>query len=143
MMSERRDRPYTGANFLVSIGEGDGRAPADGFAEVIFPPFVTDRTREPGTVPDDLASRVLVLRRGVTGSLDLYKWWDEARRAPERATRTVTVQLLGEGHTGVVLTWRFLRAYPVSVSYSPLRAMDAGGILMESIELAFDTVEMS
>ncbi len=105
--------------------------------------FVTDRTREPGAAPDDLASRVLVLRRGVTGSLDLYKWWDEARRAPARATRTVTVQLLGEDHTGVVLTWRFLRAYPVSVSYSPLRTMDAGGILMESIELAFDTVEMS
>ncbi len=141
-MTERRDRPYTGANFLVSIGDGDGMAPAAGFAEVIFPPLVLDRSREPGAVPSAPADGLLVLRRGVTGNLDLYKWWDEMRRTQARATRTVVVQLLAGDHASVVMTWRFVRAYPVSVAYSPLRAMD-GGILMETMELAFDSVEMS
>jgi phage tail-like protein len=141
-MAEQRERPYTGSNFLVSIGEGDGREPASGFAEVVFPPFVLDRTREVGAEPQARAGHVLVLRRGVSGSLDLYKWWDEARRASARPTRIVTVQLLGEDHATVVLTWRFLRAYPVSLSYSPLRAMD-DTVLMETVELAFDAVEMS
>ena len=42
----------------------------------------------------------------------------------------------------VVLTWRFRNARPVRLSYSPLRALD-GGVLMETIELAFDGVEMA
>ena len=121
-MAEQRERPYIGSNFLVSIGESDGRAPAAGFAEVVFPPFVVDRIRQPGAEPDTRASHVLVLRRGVTGGLDLYQWWDDTRRTPARSRRTVTVQLLDEDHATVVLTWRFLRARPVSLSYSPLRA---------------------
>ena len=137
-MAEQRERPYTGSNFLVSIGEDDGCAPASGFAEVVFPPFGFERAREPGAE----AGHVLVLRRGVTGSLDLYKWWDDTRRTPARFTRTVTVQLLAEDHATVVMTWRFLRAHPVRLSYSPLRAMD-GAVLIETAELAFDTVEMS
>jgi phage tail-like protein len=142
-METRRERPYTGSNFLVSIGEDDGRAPAAGFAEVYFPPFVVDRTREPGVSPDPPATSVLVLRRGVTGRLDLYHWWNDTRRSPaEPPLRTVTVQLLGEDHATVVLTWRFLRAHPVSLSYSPLRAMD-DSVLMETAELAFAAVEMS
>ena len=142
-MAEQRERPYTGSNFLVTIGEGDGRAPAAGFAEVFFPPFAVDRAREPGDSPDSLPGNVLVLRRGVTGSLDLYHWWNEARRSPsEPPHRTFTVQLLAEDHATVVLTWRFLRAHPVSLSYSPLRAMD-DSVLMETAELAFAAVEMS
>jgi hypothetical protein len=142
-MAEHRERPYSGANFVVAIGEADGRAPAAGFAEVFFPPFTVDRTREPGASPDPPAGQVLVLRRGVTGRLDLYQWWHEARRSPtEPPHRTVTVQLLGEDHATVVLTWRFLRAYPISLSYSPLRAMD-DGVVMETVELAFASVDMS
>jgi hypothetical protein len=57
-------------------------------------------------------------------------------------TRTVRIELLGDDHVTVVLTWHFARAYPVSVSYSPLRALE-GGIVMETVELAFDRVEMS
>jgi hypothetical protein len=132
-MAEQRERPYTGSNFLVSIGEGDGRAPAAGFAEVVSPPFVDDRTREASAELDPRASHVLVLRRGVTGSPGLHQWWNETRRAPARGVRkTVTVQLLAEDHATVVLTWR----------YSPLRAMD-GGVLLETVELAFHAVEMA
>jgi phage tail-like protein len=143
-MESPRERPFPGSHFLVSIDDADGRAAAAGFAEVFFPPLVIDRrTREPGTPHEPPAGHVLVLRRGVTGRLDLYQWWHEARRLPaEPPYRTVTVQVLGDDHATVGLTWRFLRAHPVSLSYSPLRAMD-DSVLMETIELAFASVEIS
>lgn len=137
-MIAHRDEPSLGNRFLVSIGEQDGREPAAGFAEVIFPPF--DHAHERDAAPDD-ARPLLVLRRGATGRLDLYEWWDAARRHKALPTRTVTVQLLGDGERPV-LTWRFLGAYPVTLTYSPLNAM-SGNLVMEQIALAFERVEMA
>ena len=54
----------------------------------------------------------------------------------------IKVKLLAEDHATVVMSWRFRNVRPVSLSYSPLPAMD-GGILMETLELSFDAVEMS
>lgn len=133
-----RDEPYPGSRFLVSIGEHDGRDAAAGFSEVVFPRFAYDRDRQPAAGAD---GATLVLRRGVTGRLDLYKWWDQARRDKTPPTRTVTVQLLADDQRTVAMTWRFLRAWPVTLSYSPLNAMD-GGVVMEQVTLAFERVEL-
>ena len=142
------ERPYSGANFLVTIGEADSRSLAAGFSEVIFPPFVADAERGRGSdrvhVQDEASgptARRLVLRRGVIGSLDLYAWWDETRSSKEPPTRPVTIELLADDHRTVVMVWRFHRAYPVSISYSALRANEAG-IVTETVELAFERVEM-
>lgn len=137
-MTDTREQPYTGNRFLVAIGEQDGRAAAAGFAEVVFPPFERHRGRQSS---DDTGGATLVLRRGVTGRLDLYSWWDETRRETTPPTRTVTVQLLADDQRTVVMTWRFLRAYPVILTYSPLDAM-SGGVVMEQVTLAFERVEM-
>ena len=58
-----------------------------GFAEVVFAPFTIPETapgRRAATSPpapaSDAATQRLILRRGVTGALDLYAWWDQARR---------------------------------------------------------------
>ncbi len=142
------DRPHGAANFLVDLGAGDPRAAAAGFAEVVFPPFVIDapphlesgRSSTPGVAAGEASC--LVLRRGATGNLDLYRWWDAARRAALPPMRTVTVTLLADDRDTVVMTWRFLEAYPVSLAYSPLRALD-GGLLMETVALAFGRVEMA
>lgn len=147
---DARDGPHSGANFLVDIGGADPRAPAGGFAEVVFPPFEAERpvSRDPATLDGPPTSagasshQRLVLRRGVTGNLDLYRWWEECRRTMAPPTRTVTVQLLADDRRTVVQTWRFLHATPVSLSYSPLRAMQTD-VVMESLELAFERVEMA
>lgn len=146
---EQRDRPHTGANFLVDIGGADPRSSAGGFSEVVFPAFPAEPAVAGDSPRPDAAAAVgaapgrrLLLRRGVTGSLDLYRWWNETRDAASPPTRTVTVQLLADDRRAVVLTWRFDRAYPVSLSYSPLRAMD-GVVLVETVELAFERVEMA
>ena len=135
-----RDRPLLNTNFVVELAAGKG----SGFAEVLFGPFAA----KPGTALQPLATAIstpvadrLVLRRGATGALDLYAWWRQARdgRAPPR--RTVTVKLLADDHATVLMTWRFRNVKPVSLAYSPLDALD-GAVLMETIELAFDDVEM-
>ncbi|MFN7979205.1 MAG: phage tail protein [Vicinamibacterales bacterium] len=138
-MTDHREAPLVGNRFLVSIGDDDGRDPSAGFAEVIFPPF--EHRHDPAHAPADAPPPLLVLRRGVTGRLDLYDWWDVTRLENTPPTRTVTIQLLGDD-LRAVMTWRFLRAYPVSLTYSPLNAMSTS-VVMEQIALAFERVEMS
>ena len=144
------ERPYRNSNFLVDFGRGDSHAPLAGFAEVIFPDFIVGQPEgrpRPHTVPQPVehanvaTANWLILKRGVMGSMDLYAWWDEARKGTAPRKRTVKVELLAEDQPTVVLTWRFDNVRPVSLSYSPLRAMD-GGILMETIILEFDRIEM-
>jgi hypothetical protein len=165
-----RDRPLGSSNFLVEIGGASGRAPGAGFAEVVFPPFVFDAPGGRGAAAPPIGSatgagvgagagpplggvgvtggagapagRHLVLRRGATGALDLYQWWDLARQGKAPRRRVVKVKLLADDGSTVAMTWRFSNVRPLSLSYSPLDAM-AGGVLMETLELAFDDVEMS
>lgn len=141
-------RPHANANFRVDLGEPGGRD--QGFCEVVFPEFRVD-ARPPGRASgsgsrparndDTEASPYLTLRRGVTGALDLYAWWDAARRSKAPPRRMVTVQLLAADHATVVLTWTFQRARPVSLSYAPLNALQ-GAVLIETLVLDFDTMEM-
>jgi phage tail-like protein len=151
MSNSERERPYGNAHFLVDLGAGDPRAAASGFCEVIFPEFridaATARAAEQdrehrlfGTAGAAPPGR-LILRRGVTGKLDLYGWWDKARRGKAPKRRSVTVHLLADDHETIVLSWRFSNARPVSLSYAPLRAQD-GGVLLETIELEYERVEM-
>src|SRR5271154_5497231 len=127
-----RDQPHINANFLVEFGAGTG----GGFAEVIFAPFTT------GSGDGAPLGNRLVLRRGATGSLDLYDWWNQARRGQAPLRRVVRVKLLAEDHKTVVMTWRFRNVKPVSLAYSPLNALE-GSVVMETIELAFGDVEIS
>jgi len=140
MAADESDRPHLNSNFLVEFGA----ARASGFAEVIFAPF----TLAEGAVPrpgHDAAvappANRLVLRRGATGALDLYAWWDQARQGKVPARRVVKVKLLAADHATVVMSWRFRNVRPLSLAYSPLQAMD-GGVLMKSLELAYDAVEI-
>ena len=145
-----RDRPCANSNFLVDFGTADPRSASAGFSEVIFPAFTLDLAggRAEATDASEVASTgaaaspFLVLRRGVVGSLDLYAWWNKARRGKAPLRRTVKIELLAEDRSTVVLTWRFRNARPVSLSYTPLRAVE-GSVVVETLELAFDRVEMS
>ena len=145
-MAVMRDRPYGNSNFLVDFGAGDNRSVTAGFSEVIFPPFVADpaapmEAQHAASTGAAVGNR-LILKRGLIGSLDLYAWWNKARRGKAPQRRTVKIELLSEDHATVVLTWRFRNVRPVSLSYSPLRAVE-GGIVIETVELVFDGMEMS
>ena len=143
-------RPHTNANFLVDLGYGDARSASGGFCEVIFPEFRVGSAGQTAATPLETSSgrqeatallQRLILRRGVTGARDLYLWWDKARRGKAPLQRTVKVQLLAADHSTVVLTWSFRQARPMSLSYSPLNAMQAT-TMIETIELEFASVEV-
>ena len=119
----------SGSNFNVDLGDGA----SIGFAEVVFPPFAVN--------PDTLVPPLLRLRRAATGALDVYGWWDNARRDPKGALRNVTIDLLSHDLKTSVLRWRFLKVRPVSLDYGALDA-NHPAIVSETLVLAFERVEM-
>ena len=142
-------RPVLGSNFLVDFGNGKSRQSSGGFAEVIFPEFrVGSASESPPVTPGNVVSRsaeagnTLILKRGVSGALDLYTWWDLARNGKAPARKSLKVQLLSDDHQTVVLTWTFHKVRPVALSYSPLRAQESE-IVMETIECTFGSFELS
>ena len=149
-MAVIRERPYSSQNFVVDLGTGATDGPEAGFSEVIFPEarIVVQEYRN-GNEKENNRRKLttlteygnLILKRGVIGSLSLYQWWDQIRNGDQHAFRTVTVQLQNEDHTAVVMTWKFIRARIVAITYSPLNACDPE-VLAETVELAFERMEM-
>ncbi len=149
-MAIQRERPYGNFNFLVDLGTGQTDGPDAGFEEAVLPEAWLDvleyrngNEKENGVrkIPGREHYGNLVLRRGATGSLNLYQWWNDVRNGNINASRTVTVMLQSEDHTAVVMTWRLLRAWPVRFKFS---ALDGKGDqpLLEVLELAFERLEM-
>src|SRR5687768_6521451 len=147
-MALLRDRPYPSSHFLVDFGDGNAWAVSGGFSEVIFPEFVikigkrAQGAQTPST--DSILERQrshLILKRGAIGSLDLYDWWNKTRlgKAPKR--QMLKVHLLADDQRTVVMSWHFTNVRPVALAYSPLRAVETG-VLIETLELAFDRMEM-
>ena len=124
--------PHLNAHFLVDLGDGNADAQASGFCEVVFPEFRHDASQ---------AERRLILRRGATGALDLYTWWDEARRDGALRPRTLIVSLMTPDLARPVMTWTFHGARPIALSYGPLNALHVS-VLLESVEIEFDRFEM-
>jgi phage tail-like protein len=147
-MALLRDRPYPSSHFLVDFGDGNAWAASGGFSEVIFPEFVIPsgkRAPRAQTPPaDSIVERQrthLILKRGAIGSLDLYDWWNKARLGKAPTRRMLKVHLLADDQRTVVMSWRFTNVRPVALAYSPLRATETG-VLIETLELAFDRMEM-
>ena len=84
----------------------------------------------------------VTMKRGVIGSLDLYQWLDQIRNGDQSAYRTVTIQLQNEDHSGVVLTWKLLRARIIKHVSGPLNAKGTD-VAMEELTLAYERLEMA
>ncbi len=138
-----RNEPYGDFNFLVEI---DGVAAA-GFAAVsglgIEVDYIEYRVgsdpegtrRLPGRhrFPD------LVLRRGLTGSAELFAWISKvASGAPDR--RNLAVTLLDEGRNPVI-SWRIGGAHPKKWSGPNLDA-HSNDVAIEELVLVYDSLEM-
>ena len=148
-MAIERNKPYSNFNFLVDFG-GDTDGPRAGFKKVMLPEMSLDVVEyRAGNDKANEARKLLglahysnaVLKRGVVGALDLYAWWNAARNGDPNVFRTVTVQLLNEDRSNVVLTWRLLQAAPVRLKYSPLRGRGKR-VLVEELELCCERVEI-
>ena len=146
----QRNNPYENYNYLVDLGGGNPQALQAGFSEVLLPETTIDvieyrngNERESGArkLPGRVHYSNVTLRRGVIGALDLYQWLDQVRNGDTNALRNVSVMLQNEDRTQVVMTWRFRRAFPARYSFSLLQAKGKE-VLIESLELAFDMMDM-
>ena len=149
-MAVLRDQPYANYNFLVDLGTGHTDGPEAAFCEVILPTSTIDvieyrsgngKESEVHKIPGRAREGNIVFKRGVIGSLDLYDWWNDTRNGDTNSHRTVTVSLQNEDHTAVVITWKFLRAWPTRWGFSPLVG-EGKESLIEFLELAFERIEM-
>ncbi len=144
-----RDDPYNCYDYLVNLGISDPESVSAGFSEILLPDVAVDvieyrigneRTSGVRKLPGRVHYGNVTLRRGVIGALDLYQWMDQTRNGDQAFFREVTIVLRDENRRAV-LTWIFHRAWPVRYSLSPLQAKGRD-VLLESLELAFDRMDM-
>ena len=149
-MAVLRERPYSNFNFLVDLGTGNTDGPEAAFCEVILPASTidvieyrsgNDKESDVRKIPGRAREGNVIFKRGVIGSLNLYSWWNDTRNGDVNSFRTVTVMLQNEEHTAVVMTWKFLRAWPTRYEFSPLVG-EGKDTLIESLVLAFERMEM-
>ena len=149
-MAVLRDRPYCQFNFLVDIGDGVTEGPQAGFQEVsAIGMEVTVSEYRNGNSKENSVIKItglnkstdVTLKRGVIGSLNLYAWLNDIRNGNQSAMRTVTIQLQNEDHTGVVQTWKLLRARIIKHTSGPFNAKGTD-VAMEEMVLAYERLEM-
>lgn len=149
-MATLRDRPYCQFNFLVDLGDGNTEGPEAGFAEVSGLSMEIDvieyrngNSRENHVMKIPGLAKVgnVTLKRGLIGSLALWRWIDQIRNGDVAALRNVTIQLQNEDHTGIVQTWKLLRARIVKHTSGPFNARGTD-VAMEEIVIAFERLEL-
>lgn len=149
-MAVLRDRPYVQFNFLVDLGTGNTDGPEAGFQEcsgigmeVTVSEYRTGNAKENSVmkITGMNKSTDITLKRGVIGSLNLYKWLNDIRNGDQTAFRTITIQLQNEDHTQVVMTWKLLRARIIKATYGPFNAKGTD-VAMEEMVLAYERLEM-
>ena len=148
-MAVLRDRPYAQFNFLVDLGTGTTAGPEAGFRECSAITMSVDVIEyRNGNEPANAARKLtglqrvtdVTLKRGIIGSLNLYKWLDEIRKGDAAAFRTVVIQLQNEDHTAIVMTWKLLRARIIKHTSGPFNAKGTD-VAMEELTLAYERLE--
>lgn len=138
-----RQDPYANFRFLVEI-EG---LPEMQFSEVMMPDASADVIEyreggEPSTVrklPGLIRYRNLTLKRGFTGSRDLFNWW---RTVVDGTVdrRNVSVRLLNAQREEVA-RWNFFNAFPARYDVSDLKGQ-GNEVVIETIEIAHEGMEL-
>jgi phage tail-like protein len=145
-----RDLPYAQFNFLVDLGTGQTEGPEAGFQEcsgismtvdVIEYRNGNDKENTPRKLTGLARVSDVTLKRGIIGSVSVYKWIDQIRNGDQSALRTVTIQLQNEDRSGVVMTWKLLRARIVKHTSGPLNAKGTD-VAMEELTLAYERLEI-
>ena len=149
-MAVLRDRPYAQFNFLVDLGTGETDGPEAGFQEcstigmsvdVIEYRNGNEKENNPRKLTGLNKVTDVTLKRGIIGSLNLYKWLDQIRNGDQAALRTVTISLQNEDHTAVVQTWKLLRARITKHTSGPFNAKGTD-VAMEELTLAYERLEL-
>ena len=149
-MAVQRDDPYPAFNFLVDLGTGHTEGPDAGFQECSgIGMEVSYAEYRNGNDPENNVRKIpgltkvpdVTFKRGLIGSLTLYRWIDAIRDGEQGAVRTVSIHLQNEDRTQVVMTWRLLRARIVKYVSGPFNARGTD-VAMEELTLACERLEI-
>jgi phage tail-like protein len=149
-MAVQRELPYAQFNFLVDLGDGETEGPQAGFREcseigmtvdVIEYRNGNERANSVRKLTGLTRVSDVTLRRGIIGSLDLYRWLDQIRQGDQAAVRTVRIELLTEDRTAVAQTWILQRARPVKHVSGPFDAQ-CSDVAIEELTLAYEWLEI-
>lgn len=151
-MAVLRERPYVQFNFLVYLEDGeDIFEPQAGFQEIsgiVMEATVAEYGN--GNEKESSVRKItglnkstdVTLKRGLIGSLNLYKWLNQIRNSDPNALRTVVIQRQNDDHTRVVQEWKLLRARVIKHTSGPLNAKGTD-VAMEELVLAYEKLEMA
>jgi phage tail-like protein len=140
-----RNNPWPGWTVSVDLGDGTeiGFAEVDGLCvevDVVAYREGRDRTNAVRKLPGLVRVGDVTLKRGMTGTLDLFHWLRTAIEGrPER--RTVALRLLSEDRAEVVLTWKLVNAWPRRHVSGPFRA-GCSEVAIEELVLAVEALEI-
>jgi phage tail-like protein len=149
-MAVLRDNPYAQFNFLVDLGGGDSGGPEAGFQECSP---ITTRVDvieyRNGNDPENYSRKLnglrrvddVTLKRGIIGSLALYRWFDQVGNGDPAAARDVVIHLQNEDHTAIVMSWKLRGARIVKHTSGPLNARGTD-VAIEEITLAYERLEL-
>ncbi len=147
-----RDIPYSAFNFLVELESGQGKEVSAGFSDVSgLSAEVTVAEYRAGNEANNYVRKVpginkasdVTLKRGVTGSENIWKWLKEAREGSPSVKRDVTIKLLSENRDEVVVTWLLRGAIPIKWTGPSLAAKGGGDVAMEELVLSIESIEES
>jgi phage tail-like protein len=150
-MAVLRERPYVQFNFLVDLGTGNTDGADAGFQEVSgIGMEVTVSEYRNGNEKENSVRKItglnkatdVTMKRGVIGSLTLYKWLDQIRNGDQAAYKNVVIQLQNEDHTAIVQEWKLMRARIIKHTSGPLNAKGTD-VAMEELVLAYERLEMA
>ena len=136
-MAERKD-PYKNFRFLVEI---DGIAQA-GFNEVTLPDSAQDSIEyREGTdaptmrkIPGMIKYGNVILKWGITDSLDLYKWRKLVEDGKTQEARKNMAVIVLDETGGMTARWEFSNAWPTKYDAPDLKATGS--------EVAIETLEI-
>lgn len=144
------DRPWNTFNFLVEIiPQGESKPLCDAsFAEcdgldmtmdvqTIRSGGANDRTWR---VPAVINYANLTLKRGMTGNMELWKWFRSSIENPFLRADAEVVMLGDDGKKELV-RFRLSRCLPIKLKAPALNAKD-GAIAVEEFQLAYDKFEL-
>ena len=149
-MAVLRERPYVQFNFLVNLGDGVTDGAEAGFQEMSNVGMeVTVSEYRNGNEKENSVRKItglnkatdVTMKRGVIGSLNLYRWLDDIRNGNQAAFRNVVVQLQNEDHSAVVQTWNLKRARIIKHISGPFNAKGTD-VAMEELTLSYERLEM-
>ena len=149
-MAKPRKHPYTQFNFLVDLGVGTAERPQAGFqeisgirTEVRVSDYPTHKGRKKNVSKITGLNKAtdVTLKRGIIDAADLQQWLDDIKSGNQNARRTITISMQNEDHTGVVQSWKLLRARIIKHVSGPFNAKGTD-VAMEELTLAYERLEM-